>query len=94
MNKLILKIVAVVAFLLLLTFNITTVQNSTEVTLGGTEALATGNIVDCYSTFNEDPWWWEDMTAVYDCGPCTQVTQVSDWTDAGLCEYTPAPVED
>jgi hypothetical protein len=88
MKKLTLRIVAAAAFLLLLTFNITTIQSSTKVTLGGTEAVAAGDLVHCYSSHLEcesAPCWH-----IWKCGTCIEV-QANLYEDQLVC--TPAPGE-
>lgn len=96
MKKLILKILALTAFLIMLTINITTIQNSLNITIGGTELLAFGNFVNCYSSLSVekdgecgflDPCW-----SAYRCGPCTRVYNVDFGSGKLACEYNPVPI--
>jgi len=91
MKKTILKVTAISAFLLLLVFNVTTTMDSIYVSFGGSEALAFGNTVDCFSMFESDCEWFEDCSDFYDCGPCSLVDNYSDWQLQGTCEYSPSP---
>lgn len=100
MKKLILKIVTAAAFLLLLTFNITTIHNSFNINLGGTESFAISNEdVICYDIFQFEEsgdcaglFWWDDCYTAYDCGPCTGVGNVDRAWNKGTCTYIPVPV--
>lgn len=87
MKKIILKTTAAIAFVMLLTFNITTLQNTANFSLGGIKAEAAPieiarEPVTCYSTYSPCSFWcW----SIYRCGTCASVS-ADDWSDPGGCD--------